>query len=377
MSARPALLIVHLDDEILGASPKDEHLIMTPAYYSLVVDRVIPETPEASTLVFRIPTEHQSEFLFHPGQFLTLRIPRGDRYSPRCYSISEGMPNEVAVTVKRVQDGFGSNWLLDHVRAGQRLEVRPPSGRFTLRASDAPVVFFAAGSGVTPMMSILRSAVAGKSSRPMAMFYANQSAQQVIFGDALRAISQNAEVRFSFVEWLDDARGFARPDDIRTFAEPWRSAHFMVCGPGPFMAMVIETLEDMGIDPERIQTERFQSLADEPLAVAHSETPQDAQIQARPLLVEGSRLEVSVSGAVHHLELGPSELLLEAMERMGIAVPYSCREGSCGSCMGKLLEGKVEMEVTDALSAKEIERGYILTCQARAASPQLKLDIDA
>ncbi|MGA1694368.1 MAG: 2Fe-2S iron-sulfur cluster-binding protein [Burkholderiaceae bacterium] len=377
MSARLSLLIVHLDDEILGCSLKDEHLIMTPDYHSLVVDRVIPETPEASTLVFRIPIEHRSEFLFHPGQFLTLRIPRGDRYSPRCYSISGGTQDEVAVTVKRVRDGFGSNWLLDHVRAGHTLEVRPPSGRFTLRASDAPVVFFAAGSGVTPMMSILRSAVSRKMARPMTMFYANQSAQQVIFGDVLRAMSQNAEMRFSLMEWLDDARGFARPDDIRTFAEPWRSAHFMVCGPGPFMTMVTETLEDMGIDPDQIQTERFQSLADEPLTVACAKASQSTQVNGQSLLPAGARLEVSVSGEVHHLEVGSEESLLEAMERMGIAVPYSCREGSCGSCMGKLLEGKVEMEVTDALSAKEIERGYILTCQAKAASSQLKLDIDA
>jgi 3-ketosteroid 9alpha-monooxygenase subunit B len=238
-------------------------------------------------------------------------------------------------------------------------------------------VFFAAGSGVTPMMSILRSAVSREMARPMTMFYANQSAQQVIFGDALRAMSQNAEMRFSLMEWLDDARGFARPDDIRRFAEPWRSAHFMVCGPGPFMKMVTETLEDMGIDPDQIQTERFQSLADEPLTVACAKASQSTQVNGKSLLSAGARLEVSVSGEVHHLEVGSEESLLEAMERMGIAVPYSCREGSCGSCMGKLLEGKVEMEVTDALSAKEIERGYILTCQAKAASSQLKLDIDA
>jgi ferredoxin len=100
-------------------------------------------------------------------------------------------------------------------------------------------------------------------------------------------------------------------------------------------------------------------------------------VNGQSLLPAGARLEVSVSGEVHHLEVGSEESLLEAMERKGIAVPYSCREGSCGSCMGKLLEGKVEMEVTDALSAKEIERGYILTCQAKAASSQLKLDIDA
>ncbi|MEY2777340.1 MAG: hypothetical protein RLY30_1438 [Pseudomonadota bacterium] len=344
---------------------------MATHYHSLVVDRVIPETSESSTLVFRIPPELYSHFEFEPGQFLTLRIPRGDRYSPRCYSISAGASGEIAVTVKRVREGFGSNWLLDHVQPGQVLEVRPPSGRFTLRASDAPVVFFAAGSGVTPMMSMLREAASRDTRRTMAMFYANQSADQVIFGHTLRAMSQDPSFPFSLTEWLDDAGGFAGPDEVRTFAAPWRAADFMVCGPGPFMAMVIETLETMGIDLDRIQTERFQSLADEPL------TGSSASQEAEDLTSARSTLEVLVSGETHRLELGAEETLLAAMERVGVLVPSSCREGSCGSCMGKLLEGQVEMAVTDALSAKELERGYVLTCQAKPRSAQLRLDIDA
>lgn len=354
-------------------SPKDGTLIMQLDYHSLVVDRVIPETSQASTLAFQIPEALKPEFQFQPGQFLTLRIPREDCFSPRCYSISSGPSDSIAVTIKRVPGGFGSNWLLDQVKAGDRLAVRAPSGRFTVRASERPLVFFAGGSGITPMMSILRHQSASMAPRKMALFYANQSRDQVIFGDSLRALAQDPGGSLVLTEWLDEERGFAGVQDIRGFAEAWRSAHFMVCGPTPFMKLVVETLEEMGVSPEEIQTERFQSLADEPLESMLSHPVSEISSDA----CESSSLTVEVSGETHHLLVRSDETLLSAIERAGVVVPYSCREGSCGSCMGKLLEGEVEMDVTDALSERELQRGYVLTCQARPRSAQLRLDIDA
>ncbi len=366
------MLIVHLDDENLSVQTNHERLIMAPDYHPLVVDRVIPETPDASTLALQIPASLQPLFQFEPGQFLTLRIPREDRFSPRCYSISSGSPTCISVTVKRVRGGFGSNWLLDHLKPGDTIGVRPPSGRFTLRPSVAPLVFFAAGSGITPMMSMLHHAAATGSTRLMAMFYANQSAEQAIFGETLRVLSEGSTPAFQLCEWLDDVSGYATAEDIRGFATRWSAAQFMVCGPEPFMHLVIHTLEEMGVQPDQIQTEKFQSLADEPLEPSIAMRGAADQTAGFAAL-----LEVSVSGETHTVPVHTGETLLAAMEREGLAIPYSCREGSCGSCMGKLLEGTVEMDVTDALSPRELERGYVLTCQARPTAAVLRLDIDA
>lgn len=360
-------------------SPKDGTLIMQLDYHSLVVDRVIPETSLASTLAFQIPEALKSEFQFQPGQFLTLRIPREDRFSPRCYSISSGPNDSIAVTIKRVPGGFGSNWLLDTIQAGDQLQVRAPSGRFVPRTSDRPLVFFAGGSGITPMMSILRHQKASGLPRRMALFYANQARDQVIFGESLRAFAQDSWAKFTLKEWIDSECGFSTMEDIRSFAEAWRSAQFMVCGPTPFMKMVIDTLEEMGIDPDEIQTEKFQSLADEPL---EDSAPRHGHVTglthpADQAVGGPSHLTVEVSGETHHVLVRSDETLLSAMERAGVAVPYSCREGSCGSCMGKLLEGEVAMGVTDALSDRELQRGYVLTCQAIPRASHLRLNIDA
>lgn len=346
---------------------------MAPDYHSLVVDRVIPETLFASTLVFQVPSDLQPLFCFQPGQFLTLRVPRGDRYSPRCYSISSGPGEPLAVTVKRVRGGFGSNWLLDHVKAGHRLEVRPPSGRFTPRTMHRSLVLFAAGSGITPMMSILRHQMAEGLFDCMAMFYANQDPDQVIFGSSLREMARVSGGRFVLTEWIDQERGFATLADIVAYATPWKGAHFMLCGPEAFMRLVSEALEGLGIPSEQVQTEKFVSLSDEPIHSSRPEAP-GSIVQSD---LEESSLELQVSGESHLIPVQRDETLLAAIERMGVAVPFSCREGSCGSCMGRLLDGEVHMDVTDALSQKERERGYVLTCQAYPRSARLKVDIDA
>ncbi|MFJ4430316.1 2Fe-2S iron-sulfur cluster-binding protein [Pseudomonas sp. NPDC089395] len=333
-------------------------------YLALRVARVVEETADARSLEFEVPEALVQRFRYQPGQFLTLRVPFEGGWLPRCYSLSSTplLDEPLRVTVKRVRDGRASNWLCESLQEGQTLDVLPPAGVFVPRDLDGDLVLFGGGSGITPVLSILRSALLVGSGRIL-LIYANRDAQSVIFRDELRLLASVHPQRLQVVHWLDALQGIPVAAQLAELARPFIDAQAFICGPGPFMDTAVEALRQLGVPPARVHVERFVSLPGEgeaPLATAS-----DAAVAAQ--------LAVRLDGQEHQLACDSGETVLAAMERAGLNPPSACRVGGCASCMCTLEQGEIELLHNDALDAGELAEGWILACQAVPTSPHLRI----
>lgn len=330
----------------------------------LTVTDVIEESHDARSLVFAVADG--ARFDYRPGQFLTLRVPgeQGGAVA-RCYSLASSPHTDAApkVTIKRVDGGYGSNWLCDNVVAGQVIEALPPSGVFTPGDLDRDLVLWAGGSGITPVMSILKSALAVGSGR-VVLVYANRDERSVIFAAELRDLTARHPDRLTVVHWLESVQGLPRQDQIATLARRFTGGEAYLCGPAPFMAAVQAALAEAGVPRDAVHTEVFRSLTGDPFA------------EVAPVPVDGDAadLQVELDGGKHSLRWPRQATLVDAMIAAGLDVPYSCREGQCGSCAATLLRGRVDMPDTEILEPEDIEAGTILGCQARPASDEIHIE---
>jgi len=336
----------------------------TPEYLRLQVAEVIPETADSCSFVFEIPPELSASFHYRPGQFLTLRIPRGGDWLPRCYSLSStpALAEPLRVTVKRVERGYGSNWLCDHLHPGDHIQVLPPVGVFTPKRLDGDFLLFAGGSGITPVLSILRSALCQGQGR-IRLIYANRDQHSVIFRDTLQQLAARHPHRLQVIHWLDSLQGYPSAEQLQQFAEGFNSAEAFICGPEPFMDSSVLALQQAGLPKQSVHSERFVSLPAE---------NEQAAIEANaPINARAACLTVELDGAMHQIACAPGERLLSAMHREGVAAPHSCLVGACASCMCTLLDGKVELLANQALDEQELDEGWILACQAVAQSDRV------
>jgi ferredoxin-NADP reductase len=263
------------------------------------------------------------------------------------------------VTVKRVPGGRMSNWMNDTLAPGDTIEVMPPSGRFVLRDAETPIVAFAGGSGITPVLSIIKTALA-TTAREIALVYANRGAGNVIFVDALERLRAGSAGRLSVHHHLDSEKGFLDAAACAALVGDRTQADFYVCGPGPYMQVVEAGLDRRGVDPDRLFIERF-DLSDEPAVRVESET---------------ESMVVRLEGRKHRLRYEAGDTILDAARRAGLKPPFACQAGNCGTCMAHLREGKATMRVNNALGADEVEQGWILTCQAIPTSREVLVDYD-
>ncbi|WP_280421273.1 ferredoxin--NADP reductase [Nocardia carnea] len=335
----------------------------------LRVAQVIAETTDASSLVFEVPEQAREKFAYQPGQFLTLRIP-SDRTGSvaRCYSLAsspftDDLPK---VTVKRTKDGYGSNWLCDNIKPGDQLEVLPPSGVFTPKDLDDDLLLCAAGSGITPVMSILKSALDRGAGR-IVLFYANRDPESVIFAAELRELADKHPQRLVVIHWLETVQGLPTVAALAELFRPYTAYAAFMCGPKPFMDGVHDALGQLGVPRNRTHAEIFNSLAGDPFA---DSAP--VEISAEEA-ADAATVEVELDGEVHNLSWPRKQTLVDIMLDKGLDVPYSCQEGECGSCACTVLEGKVEMENAEILDPEDIESGYILGCQARPVTDHLRI----
>lgn len=348
----PALLLAE-DSELLG--------------HVLPVSRVHHETSDALTIWFQVPQELAHEYAFKPGQFLTLAVP-SDRtgWVARCYSISSSPgQRDIAVTVKRTFEGYGSNWLVENARPGVELRVLPPSGLFCPRSPEADLVLCAAGSGITPAMSILRTVLRSITGR-VALFYANRDNDSIIFRDELDELQAEMGERLDVKHWLESESGLPTADGFADWAGAYREREIFICGPVPFMNLVREGAGKAGFDTVRIRTEEYRSLTGDPFAPI-------AEISEESLS-DAASVEVTIDDTVHSLAWPTSHTLVDVMAVAGIDTPYACREGKCGACTCRLAEGEVDLGRTDALEPEDIADGFILGCQAKPASKQIKIE---
>jgi len=307
---------------------------------------------------------------YSPGQFLTLRVP-SDRTGSvaRCYSLcsSPFTDDQLTVTVKRTVDGYASNWLCDNAHPGMKIHVLAPSGTFVPRTLDQDFLLLAAGSGITPMMSICKSALSEGGGK-VVLIYANRDENSVIFGGALRELSAKYPDRLTVVHWLETVQGLPAAAALAGLAGPYIGRDAYICGPGPFMAAAEEALKNSGTAADKIHIEVFKSLESDPFAAVVIEEDDSDEGPATAI--------VTLDGERHEVRWPRSAKLLDVLLDKGLDAPFSCREGHCGACAVLKKSGDVEMEVNDVLEQQDLDEGLILGCQARPRSDSVEVTYD-
>lgn len=336
--------------------------------HQLTVTDVIDETPDAKSIVLTVSDEVRDLFTYRPGQFLTFRIPSDETgHVARSYSLSSSPDTDVAlkVTVKRTAGGYGSNWICDNLAPGSAVTVLPPSGRFTPTGFRHDLLLFAAGSGITPVMSILKSALT-RTERSVVLFYANRDADSIIFRDELEGLERRFADRLTVRHHLDDRHGVATTDLLVELASEHSSSEAFVCGPGPFMDLVGDALRTAGVPDERHHREVFLSLSGDPFG----------EVPAREVDPQSPTVEtvVHLDDETHRFDWPADRTLVDVLLDRGVDVPFSCRSGECGSCACTVLSGAVDMANSEILDPADIADGFILGCQSRPDSGPIEIE---
>jgi ferredoxin-NADP reductase len=270
-------------------------------------------------------------------------------------SSSPDTDGSLMVTVKRVPGGLVSGWMHEHLGPGDIVEVTQPAGVFCLRDTVAPMVAFGAGSGITPILSLVKSALA-VTGRRVRVLTANRDWDSVIFRDTLGELAGRYPGRLEIRHHLDEGHGFVTGDQVREFAGSDQDADFYICGPAPFMDLTERALLDGGVTPEQIFIERFE-------AVAGSEAPSSPDREGTVCIV--------FSGQRQTVPQHAGETLLESARRAGLSPPFSCEAGNCATCIAQVTEGEAKMRANNALDDDEIADGWVLTCQGEPVTPHV------
>jgi 3-ketosteroid 9alpha-monooxygenase subunit B len=348
---------------------------------------VVEETADAHSISFAVPEGAEAEFEYKPGQFLTLAVPSDQTgVAARCYSLSssphDGGP--LTVTVKRTVDGYASNWVCDNLREGSRIRSLPPSGIFTPADLDADLLLFAGGSGITPIMSITRTALAEGSGR-IVLFYANADERSVIFASQLAALAAEHPHRLVVVHWLVSVQGLPTQEQLKTFIEPFTTYDAFVCGPAPFMKLTIAALRELEFPRERRHQEKFVSLGGNPFGdveevlaaqqeLADADDGDEGDEAAEPEFAGPIAVEVELDGQQYAFDDWQGDkVLLESLEGKGVDAPFSCREGNCSACACLVLEGDLRLQHNDVLDNDDLAEGIRLVCQARPLSEKVRI----
>lgn len=348
------------------------------AFHRLRVAEVREETADAVSLRFEVPSELADTYAYRPGQFLTLRIPEsGGSSLARCYSLSSSPHDgsDLTVTVKRVEGGLGSGWLCDNVVAGTELDTLPPAGTFTPRSVDSDLLLIAAGSGITPVMSILRTVLAIGKGRLM-LLYANRDEQSVIFADELRELADVHPGRLQVVHWLESLQGLPTSALFAELAQPFRDREAFLCGPTPFMDAASHALRDLDVPRKKLHIERFVSLTEDPFGGAESSGAAETSESEPGSSASETTVEVQLDGEKHTFGWPSGTLLLDLLRDKGLDAPFSCREGACSACTCRVTSGEVSMRRNEVLDQTDLEEGYVLACQSDAVTDTVSITYD-
>jgi 3-ketosteroid 9alpha-monooxygenase subunit B len=342
------------------------------SFHPLRVRDVVRETPDTLSYVFEIPAELAERFRYRAGQFLTFKVPVAGGELLRCYSLSSAPETDAApqVTVKRVPGGRGSGWFHDAVQAGATLQVMQPAGRFVLHDTDRPLLLFAGGSGVTPILSLAKTALA-TTARRIRLFYANRDAGSVIFRAALEGLVAKHGARVEVIHHLDAELGLTSRPEVERVHAGFEQADAYLCGPGPFMELVEQALLARGHSRDHLWIERFEGVGE------HSHAGGAPAAAAAPGTGGAPReIVVHLDKTVHRIPYAKGTSLLAAARNAGLGAPFACEEGYCGSCAAKKLRGHVTMLANDVFTPEEVAQGWILTCQGHAEGDECEISWD-
>ncbi|MFD6858636.1 2Fe-2S iron-sulfur cluster-binding protein [Rhodococcus sp. NPDC060086] len=330
-----------------------------PLFQRATVTRIVKETDDARTYVLA-PVD--GPFTYQAGQFCTFKVNVDGTDLYRSYSMSSApeTDTEMMTTVKRVPGGKVSNWLHDNVAEGDQVEITRPAGTFLLREGEGPLIGFAGGSGITPLLSIAKSTLA-TTDRHVRLLIADRDRNSAIFDALTDELVEKYAGRLTVVRHFDDDSGLLTPAGALEFVGGSTASDAYLCGPEAFMDMIESALTG----PGKVYSERFGAAA-EPVKAADAAEEAGAagagaSTPAAP--IEGT-VSIRLGGQRVSVPLNPGETLLESARRAGLAPPFSCEAGNCATCIAKITDGSATMRVNDALSDDEIADGYTLTCQA-------------
>jgi ring-1,2-phenylacetyl-CoA epoxidase subunit PaaE len=357
---------------------------MSVHFHALKVAEIVLETAEASSIRFEISAELRETFAFKAGQHLTLRATINGEEVRRNYSLCTApAENDWMVTVKRIGGGLFSNWVGDRLKAGDTVEVMVPHGSFTTdfnAANSRHLVGIAGGSGITPVMSLIRTLLSEEPNSRFTLLYGNRDSSSVIFLEALAGLKDKHMGRFEIYHFLDQEEqdielfnGMLSRDRLEeaiTALVPDAPVvdGWFICGPGPMMDAAEGALLDRNVTRERIHIERF--TADRPPETVAREM---AQLQTK---AEGATVAVTLDGRTRRVPFTAGNIL-DSARAAGLPAPFACKAGVCATCRAKVTKGKVEMAVQYGLTDEEVADGYVLTCQSVPLGDGVAVDYDA
>ncbi len=351
-----------------------------PRFHTLTISDLRRETADAVSLAFAVPDRLRAAYRYTPGQYLTLRATIDGEDVRRSYSICSGLDDgELRVVIKRVEGGAFSGWANEALHAGDTLSVMTPGGRFGVPiepGSARTLVAFAAGSGITPVMAILKTVLRREAGR-FFLFYGNRSSAGIIFREQLEDLKDRHMARLSVFHVLSREQqdiavlnGHLDAEKLqllmRGIVPVAQVDQAFVCGPQPMIEGLEKALADLGMARDRIHVERFTPGVGgrpRPVVVAATQAPK----AIATVISEGVRYDIPVADG---------EAIIDAAIRAGRSLPYSCKGGMCCTCRARLLEGRVAMTVNYSLEPWETEAGYILTCQSHPVTELVVIDYD-
>ncbi|WP_420458424.1 2Fe-2S iron-sulfur cluster-binding protein [Neolewinella sp.] len=363
----------------------------SPQFYPLRVSRVQPETDQAVSVYFEVPPADQTAFHYRAGQYLTLRFEIDGKEERRAYSMcSAPHEDELAVTVKQVRGGVVSNFIAQQLKPGDTVDVMPPMGRFLAEVDPAArrrYYLFGAGSGITPLMSILRAVLEEEPKSEVILLYGNRDEDNIIFEQQLHELERRYAGQLTVEHILSQPKKYSTKglkglfkrsttrwegprgridrrvlvEFLQRFPPSGPDCRYYICGPGQMIDNVEAALLGHGIDDKLIHVERFVSA-------------NDARKQSSDS--RGGTVHVKLNKEEFSVELRAGQNVLEALLEQGKTPPYSCLAGACSTCMARVEKGGIKMDVCYALDDSEVAEGYVLTCQAHPTTPEVTIDFN-
>ncbi len=360
---------------------------MAIQFHPLKVKTFKQETVDTVSLTFEIPTHLQDELKYSAGQYLTIKVPADTLDNRRAYSISSTPfdGKDIKVTIKKVPEGLVSGYLNDKVKEGDTLEVMPPMGHFTLEQTKNShnhnnFVFFAGGSGISPIYSMIKQALLSNIQSKCYLFYANRTEDNIIFDEEIKELQRANPKRFFVINSLSapteswqGLRGRFTAEvyyeELTKLLKDCKKADYFMCGPYGMMFSAVTALEQLGVSQTKIHKELFTA----PIAEDGEESSKDNAAIAELLT---RKVKIRIYGEDFEFDVDAGDTITSAAQQNGIDMPVSCQIGACSTCIAKVYSGEVIMDEREGLTDNEISRGLILACQAHPLTDNVFVDFD-